>query len=151
MRNRTRWGALAMGALLALYLAFTIFYAIQLVTDAQPVARAIGWALIILPLIGAWFAAAEFVFGFRTERLARRIEEEGGVPDDALPARSSGRVERAAADEIFARYAAEAEANPDSWAHWFRLSLAYDGARDRRRARWAMREAIRLARVDGVL
>nr|WP_182490604.1 hypothetical protein [Microcella alkalica] len=140
-----------MGTLLALYLAFTVVYAIQLVTDPQPVARAIGWALIILPLIGAWFAAAEFVFGFRTERLARRLEADGGLPDDRLPARSSGRVERAAADEIFARYAAETEANPTSWAHWFRLSLAYDASRDRRRARWAMREAIRLARADGVL
>lgn len=149
MTNRTRWGALAMGALLLLYLAFTVFYAIQLVTAPQPVARAIGWALIVLPLIGAWFAVAEFVFGFRTERLARRLEADGGLPEEELPARVSGRIERAAADESFARYAREAEENPTSWPHWFRLSLAYDASRDRRRARWAMREAIRLERADG--
>lgn len=151
MTNRTRWGALAMGALLLLYLAFTVFYAIQLVTAPQPLARAIGWALLVLPLIGAWFAVAEFVFGFRVERLARRLEAEGGLPQEELPARASGRVERAAAEASFARYAAEAEEHRDSWPHWFRLSLAYDAARDRRRARWAMREAIRLARGDGAL
>jgi hypothetical protein len=140
-----------MGALLLLYLAFTVFYAVQLITAPQPLANVIGWALLALPLIGAWFAVAEFVFGFRTERLARRLEAEGGLPADEVPVRASGRVERAAADESFARYAAEAEANPSSWPHWFRLSLAYDAARDRRRARWAMRESIRLARADGDL
>ena len=151
MRGRLRFGALAMGALLLLYLVFTIFYAVQLVTDPQPVARVIGWALIVLPLLGIWFAAAEFLFGFRSERLAVALELEGGLPEDELPARASGRVEREAADEIFARYAAEVEQHPASWRHWFRLSLAYDGARDRRRARWAMREAIRLARAEGTL
>ncbi|KQV26686.1 hypothetical protein ASG83_00260 [Yonghaparkia sp. Soil809] len=140
-----------MGALLLLYLTFTVFYAVQLITAPQPLAQVIGWALLALPLLGAVFAVAEFVFGFRTERLGRRLEADGGLPADELPTRVSGRVERAAADEVFARYAAEAEANPGSWAHWFRLSLAYDGARDRRRARWAMREAIRLARADGIL
>lgn len=151
MSGRTRWGALAMGALLLLYLAFTVFYAVQLISAPQPLAQVIGWALLTLPLLGAWFGVAEFIFGFRTERLARRLESDGGLPVDDLPARASGRIERAAADDNFARYAAEAEANPSSWPHWFRLSLAYDAARDRRRARWAMRESIRLARATGDL
>lgn len=151
MSDRTRWGALAMGVLLLVYLVFTVFYATQLLRDPQPIVQALGWALIGIPLIGAWAGAAEFVFGFRVERLAKRLETEGGLPHDELPARVSGRVEREAADTIFARYADEAQRNPQSWPHWFRLSLAYDAARDRRRARWAMREAIRFARIDGVL
>ncbi len=51
---------------------------------------------------------------------------------------------RAAADEAFARYQAEADAAPDDWRSWFRLACAYDAAGDRRRARAAMRQAARM-------
>jgi Flp pilus assembly protein TadD len=36
------------------------------------------------------------------------------------------------------------ESAEDDWSAWFRLGLAYDDAGDRRRARAAMRTAIRL-------
>jgi hypothetical protein len=149
VNGRARWSALAMAAVLFVYVGFTAFTAIQLIAAPEALARVLGWALLVLPVVGAWFAGAEIVFGFRAERLARSLEQTGGLPTETLPARSSGRIERDAADASFARYAAEAEANPDSWPHWFRLSLAYDAARDRRRARWAMREAIRIARSAG--
>ncbi|MFP5251771.1 MAG: hypothetical protein ACLGHD_05305, partial [Actinomycetes bacterium] len=67
-----------MGALLLIYLVFTVFYAAQLLRDPQPLVQALGWALVVLPLIGAWAGSAEFVFGFRVEALARRLESEGG-------------------------------------------------------------------------
>lgn len=136
-----------MAGLLALYLAVVLTYAVRLIGDALPVAQAIGWALVVLPLIGAWALVAELRFGFAAERLARRLEAEGGLPDDEVPVRASGRVERQAADEAFARHAEAVQVNPESWAHWFRLALAYDAARDRRRARWALREAIRLEKA----
>lgn len=148
MSSRTRWGALAMGAVLLIYLVFTAFYAIQLLRDPQPLVRALGGALIVLPLIGAWAAIAEFVFGFRVERLARRFAAEGDPPADGRAAPRPGRVD---ADEAVAEFAVVAEAvqrHPGSWQHWFRLGIAYDAARDRRRARWAMREAIRLERAS---
>ena len=44
-------------------------------------------------------------------------------------------------------YRAAVEQTPDDWSAWFRLALAYDAAGDRRRARWATREAIRLERA----
>lgn len=143
--TRARWGAFAMAALLVLYLVVVFVYAVRLVSDPLPVAQAMGWALIVLPLIGGWALAAELRFGFRAEALARRLEAEGGLPDDPLPVRTSGRVERAHADEVFQKYRAEVEADPEPWQNWFRLALAYDGAGDRRRARWATREAIRRA------
>ena len=37
-----------------------------------------------------------------------------------------------------------AEAAPDDWRSWFRLSCAYDAAGDRKRARASMRDAVRL-------
>jgi Flp pilus assembly protein TadD len=77
--------------------------------------------------------------------LGERLAAEGGLPADDLARRPSGRVERAAADEVFARRRAEAEAAPDDWRSWFRLGIAYDDAGDRRRAREAMRRAITLS------
>lgn len=144
--TRSRWAALGMAGLLALYLAVVLGYALRLIGDSLPVAQAIGWALVVLPLIGAWALAAEIVFGFRAEKLARRLDAEGGMPIEPLPARASGRIERHAADEAFERYAAVVRQNPNEWQNWFRLALAYDAARDRARARWALREASRIER-----
>lgn len=145
--STTRWAALGMAALLGLYLVVVLGYALRLITDPLPIVQGMGWALVVFPLLGFWALAVELRFGFRAAALARRLEAEGGLPDDVLPARASGRVEREAADEIFARYAAEVQEHPESWQHWFRLALAYDASRDRRRARWALREAMRLERA----
>jgi len=145
--TRARWAVFGMAALLAFYLVVVLGYALRLITDPLPIVQGMGWALIVFPLLGFWALVVELRFGFRAEGLARRLEAEGGLPDDELPARVSGRVEREAADAIFARYALEVQQHPESWAHWFRLALAYDASRDRRRARWAMREAMRLERA----
>jgi cytochrome c-type biogenesis protein CcmH/NrfG len=80
-----------------------------------------------------------------TQRLGEQLAAEGGLPADDLPRRPSGRVDRDAADAVFARRRAEAEAAPDDWRSWYRLGIAYDDAGDRRRAREAMRKAITLA------
>jgi hypothetical protein len=142
----TRIGAVVMALLLALYLVFAVYYATVLFGTGSPIAVGIGVALLLLAALGAAFIAAEIVFGVRAERLARRLEAEGALPDEQLPVLASGRVDRAAADAIFPQYRAAAEASPDDWRAWFRLALAYDAAGDRRRARWAAREAIRLER-----
>ena len=145
--TRARWAVFGMAALLGLYLVVVLGYALRLIGDPLPIVQGMGWALVVFPLLGFWALVVELRFGFRAEALARRLEAEGGLPDDELPARVSGRVEREAADAIFARYALEVQQHPESWQHWFRLALAYDGSRDRRRARWAMREAMRLERA----
>ena len=54
------------------------------------------------------------------------------------------RIEREAADALFATTKAELEADPDNWRRWYRLARAYDYAGDRRRARESMRTAVRL-------
>ncbi|QEO10826.1 hypothetical protein FLP23_07420 [Protaetiibacter larvae] len=140
-------GAAVMAVLLVIYLVFAVNYAIQLIGTGVPIAVTMGVALLVLPLIGAGFIAAELVFGIRAERLARRLEAEDALPTEQLPTRSSGRVERDAADELFPVYQAAVEAAPEDWRAWFRLALAYDASGDRRRARWATRQAIRLERA----
>jgi cytochrome c-type biogenesis protein CcmH/NrfG len=91
---------------------------------------------------------AELSFGVRSQKLADRLDDEGELPVDDLPKRTSGRPERAAADAEFPRYRDEVDSKPDDWRAWFRLGLAYDASGDRRRARQAIRRAIALERHD---
>lgn len=143
MTNRI--GVVVMTALLALYLVFAIRYGLLLIGVGSPVAVAIGVALLVFPVIAGGALVAELVFTVRADRLGRTLDAEGGMPDEQLPLLPSGRIDRAAADAVFPRYQAEAEADPENWRAWYRLGLAYDASGDRRRARWAMRQAIRLS------
>jgi hypothetical protein len=145
---KTRLAAIGMAALLALYLVFVGQYAVLLITSEPPVAKALGIALAVLPVVGAWALVAEFVFVVRGERLLKRIEAEGDLPDDDLPRLPSGRIDAAAALEQFPRFRDAVEADPESWRAWARLSMSYDASGDRGRARWAMRTAIGLARAQ---
>lgn len=145
---KTRVAAIGMAALLALYLVFVGQYAVLLITSEPPVAKALGIALAVLPLVGAWALVAEFAFVIRGERLVARIEAEGETLDDDLPRLPSGRVDAEAARERFPRHKAAVESDPGSWRAWVRLSLSYDASGDRGRARWAMRKAIALARDE---
>lgn len=138
---------LGMAALLLLYLLFIVQYAFVLIGVGEPVATAMGIALLVLPIVGGWALAAELLFAFRSERLLRLLTAENGLPVDDLPRLPSGRPDPAEADKTFPAYQADAEANPDSWRAWYRLALAYDASADRKRARWATREAIRLERA----
>jgi len=143
---RVRIAAGVMALLLALYLVFVAQYALLLFGSPEPIAKAMGVALIVLPIIGSWALITEILFGVRAERLAKTLENQGGLPDDVVPLRPSGRPDREAADAAFPRYQAEVEADPESWQAWFRLALAYDASGDRRRARWATRRSISLSR-----
>jgi len=143
---RARVAALVMAGLLVVYLVFVVRYAILLITDPQPLAKAMGVALIVLPFLGAGVLAADLVFVVRGERLVKLLGAEGGLPVDDLPRLPSGRPDPVAADLEFPKYQAEVEAAPGSWRAWLRLGLAYDASGDRRRARWATRRAIALER-----
>jgi tetratricopeptide (TPR) repeat protein len=110
-------------------------------------AQALGLiGLLILPLLGIWIAMANLRYGVRVQRLTRRLAAENALPDVSGPGRRpSGRIEYAAADAWFDRRQAELDAQPTDWRCWYRLAHAYDVAGDRRRAREAMRQALRLA------
>jgi tetratricopeptide (TPR) repeat protein len=146
-RLRTLAGVGLMAALLVLYLVVAGQQAVLFVRSGEPVAVALGIALAILPILGAWGLGRELLFGYRAERLAERLsaEDPEGEPE-ALPARPSGRPDRAAADARFPRFKEAVERAPEDWRAWFRLGVAYDEAGDRRRARQAVRQAIALER-----
>jgi YD repeat-containing protein len=143
---KTRAAVVVMAALLVLYLVFALRYGILLISTGLPVGIGIGIALLVFPVIAGGALVAELVFTVRADRLGRRLDEEGGLPDEELPVLPSGRIDRAAADEVFPAYQAATEKDPENWRTWYRLGLAYDASGDRRRARWAMRQALRLDR-----
>jgi hypothetical protein len=145
---RTKAAVVVMVALLALYLVFAIRYGLLLIGVGEPVAVGLGVALFVLPLLAIWALVAELLFAVRAERLGVRLDAEGALPAEELPLLPSGRLDRAAAAAVFPRYQAATEAAPDDWRAWFRLGFAYDAAGDRRRARWATRQAIQLSRAD---
>jgi hypothetical protein len=140
-------GAILMAVLLAIYVALVGWRAVQFIGTGEPVAVAMGVALLVLPIVAGWALWREIMFGVRSQSLVRRLDAEGGL-DLGLPLLPSGRPERAAADAAFPAFQAAAEAEPDSWRAWLRLGLAYDAAGDRRRARSAVRRAITLERAE---
>ncbi|WP_434948926.1 hypothetical protein [Leifsonia sp. Le1] len=146
MRNRI--AAIVMAVILAVYLVLVLHRAVMLMATGEGIAIAMGVALLALPIVAAWAIGRELLFGARTEKLVKILDAEGGLPVEDLPVRASGRPLRDAADEEFPRYKAEVEAQPESWRAWFRLGLAYDASGDRKRARSALRESIRLYRTE---
>jgi hypothetical protein len=144
--NRTKIWVGAVTLLLVFYLVVSFQRSVLLMSDPNLVAKAIGVAYLVLPLVGAWALVRELLFGARTEQMAKILEAEGGLPEDTLPRTPAGRIVREAADLEFEKYRAETEAAPEDWRSWFRLSCAYDASGDRKRARASMRDAVRLFR-----
>ncbi|MEU4340480.1 hypothetical protein AB0H00_04285 [Nocardia sp. NPDC023852] len=123
--------------------------AFSLIGSGDAAAIIIGIGVLILPLLGVWIVAATVRAGLAHQHLARRIHQEGLELDTSqLPHRPSGRIEREAADALFAKIKAEWEADPDNWRVSYRLARAYDYAGDRTRARETMRRAVALERHE---
>ncbi len=137
-----------MSGILILYIALVGWRGVQLAQTGDPVAIGMAIALLVLPLVAVWALGREIWFGVRSERLGRRLESEGELPDDVVSLRPSGRIERADGDAVFPKYREAVAAHPDDWRAWYRVGLAYDAAGDRRRARAAVRRAISLESAE---
>lgn len=125
------------------YLVLLGRLAFAMIASGRAAAVGLGAALLIMPVIGLWAMIATLRAGFAHQRLAHLIAADGMELDtSALPRRASGRIERDAADALFAMVRTEVEADPDDWRRWYRLARAYDYAGDRRRAREAMKTAV---------
>jgi cytochrome c-type biogenesis protein CcmH/NrfG len=141
---RARLSYTASAAALVFYFVLVGDRGVLLISDGRPVTVVFGAAVLVLPLIGAWFLWRTTQFARAAGRLGRELEAEGGLPVDELVRTPSGRVDRDSADAVFARRRAETEAAPEDWRTWFRLAVAYFDARDTPRARKAMQRAIAL-------
>lgn len=144
-----RASALVLAVALGVYLVLMGRRAVTMILSGDAVFAVLGLAVLVLPVLGALLVVDQIRFGRATERLARRLHEEGALPDTShLPLRPSGRVQRDAADAWFDEKQAELEAAPRDWRAWFALAQAYDLAGDRNRGRKSMRRAIELERAD---
>ena len=119
--------------------------AMAFITSGEAAAIGLGLALMIMPLIGIWVMVATLQAGLTHQRLGRIVKDEGMELDvSSLPRMASGRIERDAADVLFATVRDELENDPDNWRRWYRLARAYDYAGDRSRAREAMKKAVEM-------
>ncbi|MBN9741576.1 hypothetical protein DMP23_10725 [Amycolatopsis sp. A1MSW2902] len=138
-----------MTAALVVYLVLLADRAVALLQTGTPAGIALGIGVFLLPLLGVWIVVVTWRSGMQIQRLSRRLDAEGGLPDVSdLPRRPSGRVDRDAADAWFDERRAEVEADQENWRPWYRLAYAYDIAGDRRRARATMRKAIELEAAE---
>ena len=145
MRLRVQLVIAFLSAALFVYFALLTRTAVALIRTGTTQAVALGIGVLALPIVGAWAVLATLRAGFAHQRLARLAAEDGMELDVAdLPRMSSGRIDREAADGLFATVRTELEGDPDDWRRWYRLARAYDYAGDRRRARETMRTAVRL-------
>jgi hypothetical protein len=137
-----------MCAALLVYLVLLGRTAVLMISSGRGIAIALGGALLILPVIGLWAMIATVSAGFAHQKLARLAADDGMELDvSALPRRPSGRIERDAADALFAQVRGELDDDPHNWRRWYRLARAYDYAGDRSRAREAMKKAVELHRA----
>lgn len=142
----SRIGVALMAAALLVYLAVAIWLAVMFISVGTPVSIGMGITLVVLAPIGAWALVREMMFGFGADRLGRLLDAEGGMPPVETELTPSGRIARADADPLIARYSAEADAAGDDWRARYRLGVVQDAAGRRKDARASIREAIRLAR-----
>lgn len=140
----SRTGFFLLSAALLLVSLICVVEGVQLVATGKPLGIGLGACAFVMPAIGVWFLWQTVRFGRSSERLARELAAEGGLPVDELRRTQGGRIDRASADEVFARRQAEAEAAPGDWRVFFRLAVAYADAGDTPRARKTMQHAIRL-------
>ncbi|WLP91133.1 hypothetical protein [Gordonia sp. NB41Y] len=116
--------------------------AIDLIAEGTAVGIVLGLAVLFLPLLGVWMVVSTLRSGIEHQKLARIISEQGRELDVSdLPRRPSGRIERDAADTLFAQVKQEWEADPTDWRNTYRIARAYDYAGDRGRARQMMKRA----------
>jgi Flp pilus assembly protein TadD len=134
-------GALAVTALLALYVWQIAGRGVAMVRTGEPALAGIGVGVLVIPLLVLGLIAREYRLATRVQRMADALAEAGELPVDDLPRSAGGRIDRAAADAAFDERRAVVERTPDDWKAWYHLAFAYDAAGDRRRAREALRRA----------
>ena len=145
MKLRVQFIIAVLCVALFVYFAMLARTAVTLIRTGTVESIALGVGVLALPVVGVWVVLATLRAGFAHQRLARLAAEDGmDLKIENLPRAPSGRIERDAADALFATVRTELEADPDNWRRWYRLARAYDYAGDRRRARETMQKAVAL-------
>lgn len=144
---RARTTAVLVVVATALLAAYLLVRAVDLLSTGGVKGIGLGVGVVLLVGLGTLLVAGEVRLGAASQRLGRRLYDDGFTEQD-LPRTASGRLDRDAVDALFAVRKAETEAAPEDWRAWFKLALAYDAAGDAQRGRRAMRKAVSLERAE---
>jgi hypothetical protein len=142
--KRGAYVVVAATGLLGVYLLVRAF---DLFATGSVKGALLGVGVLLLLALGGILVAGELRLAQASQRLGQRLFDEGFLEQN-LPVTASGRVDRDAADALFAQRKAEVEARPADWRAWFVLATAYDAARDPQRGRRAMRTAVALEKEN---
>ena len=144
---RGKLSAVVMGVLTLIYVALLANTGFTLIAMDSGVAKAMGTLILVFPILAIWLTFMEFRFAVQLEKLTDKISADGNFPQLTFEYRPIGRATKASAAIVFEEYAKKVAADEGNYLNWFALGLAYDAAGDRRRARAAMRRALKLNRV----
>ena len=148
-RNPGFLAAVSVTVLLAIYLALVAERAVIALRGDALIGKAIGLALLVLPLLGAWYLVQEWRLGTAVQRMADRLDIEGRLPVFEGEVNARGKLSDAAAEQAVDLASREVELAPKDWVAWFHLGWAYDAAGDRSHARKCLRYAAELFRGRG--
>jgi Tetratricopeptide repeat len=131
---------------------FTLLYAfllfergIVLISDPQPVAIALGLAILFFPITAVAAIFFEVRFGFRLSKISKLVQKSNiELPEYDLKA--SGRADHASGKAAFEAIQGRIQEDEENYLLWFLLADAYDKLGDRKRARAAARKSISLAK-----
>lgn len=127
--------SLILAAVLSVYLFFAASRGIDLIRTDDPAVQALGVAVLILPILGAFLVIREIRFGKLSYQMGQVIDEA------YLPAADI------AADQKNANLVAaidRAKEDMDNWQAWYSVALAYELMNERKLAREAMRYSVEL-------
>jgi len=145
VRNPKYWAYLLALAGLT-YAVFAISRAWVVFQEGSLIARVLAISITFIPLLGVALIIREIRFGITMQAMGRQLGIEGRLPIDDLPRTASGRAEPAAANLRFTEVSQLSESQ--DWRDWFHIAIAYEDARDRKRARASMRMAEKLFRSE---
>lgn len=148
MRNSAFMGAVAITLILSIYFVFVADRAFAFISADAGVAKALGAAMLVLPVIGVWFLVHELWLGSTVQKMANRLDAEGRLPVHDGETKPSGKLTREAAEAVFDVASRQVEFAPNDWASWFHLAFAYDAAGERSQARKSLRHAADLFRAE---
>lgn len=134
-----------MVAVTLLYAFLLLERGLVLVSSTDPVAIALGLAILFFPFTAIAAIFFEIRFGMRLSRLARLLEQSQiAVPEyELLP---SGKANKTSGEAVFRELEQRIQQDEQNYLLWFLLADSYDKLGDRKRARSAARTAISLAK-----
>lgn len=129
--------ALILIAVLSVYVGFTIDRGLTFVEQDGYTEQILGVSIVLIGALGFYVIIKELQFGKTVAQMATQVDFAG------KPTQGQS-LSEAECTNLFESAREAVKASPNDWQSWFHLAIAYDINRDRRRAREAMRNSVRL-------